>query len=489
MSADEHERLAALYGPLTDDVRELIRLALRTDADPDSVDAARTAIRAANDVLRSRQRDESQLVRHAGGGRPVVWGNAVIGLRNAIAPPLTIHHDDDGTRCWSEFTLNSAYEGPPGLVHGGVCALVLDHVLGEAASAGPDQAAVHRNPHGSVRAWYPIGQASRRRGRRAHRRCQILCIRPSFRWRRNHRRSRRNLHQAGVGAGRRMKFYVSSAFLDTREIVEIAKAADDLGYDGIGIPDHIVNLETLKTPYPYTKDGQRLWQAFTEWPDPWVLAGALAQVTTRLRFVTTVYIPAMRNPYSAAKAIGTAAYLADGRVEFGIGVGWCADEFALMEQPFSDRGKRTDEMLELMQKLWSPGWAEFDGEFYQTPRLEMEPTPPRIPVYVGGLSEIALRRAARYDGWIGDLIKTDRAIAAAARLRELRIENGLSVDDFAILTPLTDAFTVADYQRAEDAGITGILTMPWMFYTGPNATLAEKVGGMKKFRKDLGLDG
>jgi hypothetical protein len=136
MSADEHDRLAALYGPLTDDVRELIRLALRTDADPDSIDAARTAIRTANDVLRDRQRDESQLVRYAVGGRPVVWGNAVIGLRNAIAPPLIIHHDDDGTRCWSEFTLNSAYEGPPGLVHGGVCALVLDHVLGEAASAG-----------------------------------------------------------------------------------------------------------------------------------------------------------------------------------------------------------------------------------------------------------------------------------------------------------------------------------------------------------------
>ena len=136
MSADEHDRLAALWGPLTDDVRELIRLALRTDADPDSIDAARTAIRTANDVLRSRQPDESQVVRYSVEGRPVVWSNAVIGLRNAIAPPLTIHHDDDATHCWSEFTLNSAYEGPPGLVHGGVCALVLDHVLGEAASAG-----------------------------------------------------------------------------------------------------------------------------------------------------------------------------------------------------------------------------------------------------------------------------------------------------------------------------------------------------------------
>ena len=115
-----------------------------------------------------------------------------------------------------------------------------------------------------------------------------------------------------------MKFYVSSAFLDTREIVEVAKVADDLGYDGMAIPDHIVNLETLSTPYPYTKDGSRRWQPFTEWPDPWVLVGSLAQVTSRLRFVTTVYIPAMRNPYSAAKAIGTAAYLADGRVELGL---------------------------------------------------------------------------------------------------------------------------------------------------------------------------
>ena len=292
-----------------------------------------------------------------------------------------------------------------------------------------------------------------------------------------------------MGERSRVKFYISSAFLNTREMVEVARVADDLGYDGIGIPDHIVNLETLNTPYPYTKDGERRWQPFTEWPDPWVLVGALAQVTTRLRFVTTVCIPAMRNPYSAAKAIGTAAYLADGRVELGVGVGWCEDEFALMEQRFAQRGKRTDEMLALMKALWSPGWTEFDGEFYRTPKLEMQPTTPPIPVYVGGLSETALRRAARHDGWIGDLINTDRAIAAAARLHELRAENGLAVDDFTILTPLTDAFTIADYQRAEDAGITGILTMPWMFYAGPNATLAEKIDGMKRFRKDLALDG
>jgi len=209
-----------------------------------------------------------------------------------------------------------------------------------------------------------------------------------------------------------------------------------------------------------------------------------------LRFVTTVYIPAMRNPYAVAKAIGTADYLAEGRVEpeLGVGVGWCADEFALMEQRFDNRGKRTDEMLELLAALWSPSWTEFNGRFYRTPRLGMAPTPPRSAVYVGGLSETALRRAARHDGWIGDLITTELAVRAIARLRSLRTENALIIDDFTVLTPLTDAFTIADYQRAADAGITGILTMPWMFYAGPMAALGEKVDGLRRFRKDLALD-
>jgi Thioesterase superfamily len=136
MSDDEHDRLAGLYGPLTEEVRELIDATIRTEADPAAIDAARAAIQAAIDALRSRQRDETRVVRHAVGDRPVVWTNAVIGLRNPIAPPLVIHHNGDNTQCWSEFTLGGAYEGPPGLVHGGVCALVLDHVLGEAASQG-----------------------------------------------------------------------------------------------------------------------------------------------------------------------------------------------------------------------------------------------------------------------------------------------------------------------------------------------------------------
>ncbi len=284
-----------------------------------------------------------------------------------------------------------------------------------------------------------------------------------------------------------MKFYVSTAFLDTREAVEIARAADDLGYHGMAIPDHVINLETLQTPYPYTKDGARRWEAFTDWPDPWVMIGAIALVTTRLRFVTTVYLPAMRDPYSAAKSIGTAAVLADGRLELGIGVGWCREEFELLGQQFEKRGRRTDEMLELMKALWSPGWNEFSGEFYTAPRLEMEPTPPPIPVYVGGLSDLALRRAARHDGWIGDLITTDKALERVDAVRRLRAEKDLSMDGFEVITPLTDAFTPEHYARAEAGGITGIITMPWMFYSGPDSSTADKIDGMRRFRADLRL--
>ncbi len=135
ISPAEQERLTARYGPLTDAVRDLVETTIRTDVDADTIAQARAAIEAVTQTLRGKTRHDSVGVSYVVDSRPLAWTNAVIGLRNPLAPPLTIHHDDGG-RCWSDFTLGAAYEGPPGLVHGGVCALVLDHVLGEAASEG-----------------------------------------------------------------------------------------------------------------------------------------------------------------------------------------------------------------------------------------------------------------------------------------------------------------------------------------------------------------
>ena len=146
-----------------------------------------------------------------------------------------------------------------------------------------------------------------------------------------------------------LEFAVVSAFLPTEEIAPIAVAADALGYRSLTIADHVVDLETLETPYPYEASGRRRWGPDCPWPDPWVLAAALAARTTNLRFFTSIYVGALRNPYVVSNAVGTAALLSGGRVSLGIGVGWCREEFELLGQDFHTRGRRTDELIELVR--------------------------------------------------------------------------------------------------------------------------------------------
>lgn len=134
LSAEAVERLRGIYEPLTKSVRDLIDATIRTEMDADAVDAARAEIDAATTRLRGRQRDGSFGVRYGRDGDQMPWGNVVIGMRNPVAPPLTVHQHADGG-VFADFHLGAAYEGPPGHVHGGVAALILDHVLGEAASS------------------------------------------------------------------------------------------------------------------------------------------------------------------------------------------------------------------------------------------------------------------------------------------------------------------------------------------------------------------
>ena len=133
LSAEDVERLREIYRPLTESVRELIDATIRTDAAAETVAAAKAQIDAATTALRGKQIDGPFGVRFTEQGDRMPWGNAVIGLRNPVAPPLSVQHHPDGSVS-ADFTLGAAYEGPPGHVHGGVAALILDHMLGEAAS-------------------------------------------------------------------------------------------------------------------------------------------------------------------------------------------------------------------------------------------------------------------------------------------------------------------------------------------------------------------
>jgi acyl-coenzyme A thioesterase PaaI-like protein len=134
LSAEDVERLRSVYGPLTASVRELIDATIRTEADGDAVAAAKAEIDAATARLRAKQLDGPFGVRFGSDGDQMPWGNVVIGLRNPVAPPLAFTPSADGG-VRADFHLGAAYEGPPGHVHGGIAALILDHALGDAASA------------------------------------------------------------------------------------------------------------------------------------------------------------------------------------------------------------------------------------------------------------------------------------------------------------------------------------------------------------------
>jgi acyl-coenzyme A thioesterase PaaI-like protein len=135
ISAEDVERLRAVYEPLAQSVRELIDATIRTQVDAAAVAAAKSEIDSATARLRQKQLDGTFGVRYLATGERMAWGNAVVGIRNPIAPPVVIDRDASG-RAWCDIHLGAAYEGPPGHVHGGVAALILDHLLGEAASDG-----------------------------------------------------------------------------------------------------------------------------------------------------------------------------------------------------------------------------------------------------------------------------------------------------------------------------------------------------------------
>lgn len=128
----DFSQLASVYGPMAESIRRLIDVSIRTQADPATVAAAKSKIDSAAAELSTSLQPGPFGVQQTPDGQSIAWGNAVIGLRNPIAPPLVVNQESDGL-VWSEFVLGAAYEGPPEHAHGGVCALILDHVLGAAA--------------------------------------------------------------------------------------------------------------------------------------------------------------------------------------------------------------------------------------------------------------------------------------------------------------------------------------------------------------------
>lgn len=278
-----------------------------------------------------------------------------------------------------------------------------------------------------------------------------------------------------------MQVFQSLSRTPTRELPELASLVEALGFDGIGLSDHLVRPERVVSRYPYSQDGRMEAGTATPYPDCWVTIAALAQRTRRVRFLSSVYVLPLRDPYHAAKLIGTAAVLSGERAILGVGAGWMAEEFALTGQAFGGRGRRMDEMLEVMAKLWSGERVEHHGTFYDFGPLQMQPAPSRRPpIWVGGESPAAMRRAARLDGWLGVHYDCDGALERLARLRRLRRELGRQDEPFDAALALQTPPDAGTRRRLEDAGMTVLIhPAPWPA-NDPSLALADRRAALER---------
>ncbi|MDO3637056.1 TIGR03619 family F420-dependent LLM class oxidoreductase [Mycolicibacterium arseniciresistens] len=281
-----------------------------------------------------------------------------------------------------------------------------------------------------------------------------------------------------------MQFWSGATFLETTEAIAVAQILDETGFDGMVCSDHMVYPRELSSPYPDSPTGKPMWAPETAWPDSWVLIGAMAAVTTNLRFGNAVYIAPARPLIEVAKVVATAAVVSQGRVSLGVGAGWMREEYALMGQDFATRGKRLDEMIPALRALWRGGWVSWRGEHYDVPELMLEPHPPTpVPILCGGESEAALRRAARLcDGWVGYAYAWADAVRYVDRLTALRREYGRDGEPFEVLLALREQPTPDLYNRARDAGITAVMCAPWL---GPGGAAGAGEHPDDRFRRPI----
>lgn len=274
-----------------------------------------------------------------------------------------------------------------------------------------------------------------------------------------------------------MRFWQSLIFAETEQLVDIARTADELGFTGVVVPDHVALPDQVESSYPYSEYELDPRASFL---DPWPTIAAMAAVTERLRFSPYVYILPMRDPFSVAKSVATTSLLSQGRVALGAGVGWLREEIELLGHPWPQRGARTDEMLEILRSLFRDGRAEWHGEHFDFPLVHVEPTPREpVPIYIGGHSDAAIRRAARHDGWMGLDFERTEIPPLIERIRAAREAAGRAGEPFEIFLSLRGKLDRDAVEELEAMGVTALLLPAWALQRDGAASLAAKQDHME----------
>jgi len=219
----------------------------------------------------------------------------------------------------------------------------------------------------------------------------------------------------------------------------LAQRAESLGFDSAWVSDHIILPRSVDSFYPYAANGVATFRPDEDYYEPLAALNFLAGCTQKIRLGTHVLILPYRNPVLTAKMISTLDVLSEGRFILGAGVGWMEEEFkALGLDTFAQRGAVTDEYIQLFKELWTKDNPEFQGEHYQLSESGFQPKPvqkPHPPIWIGGHTNPAIRRAAKYgDGWmpIGlrppAILEPEELAEKITRLRRLTMEAGRPED-------------------------------------------------------------
>ncbi|RKT81994.1 probable F420-dependent oxidoreductase, Rv2161c family [Saccharopolyspora antimicrobica] len=285
-----------------------------------------------------------------------------------------------------------------------------------------------------------------------------------------------------------MKFTLSVAMSPLDQLAGLARTAEECGFAAIALPDSLFYSEQVSAAYPYTPDGSRMWNAETPWADPLIAAAAMGAVTSKLRFYTSVLKLGPRNPVLLARQLASVAVLTGDRFGLGIGLGWAPEEFEWCGAPYAKRGARVDEAIEVLRLILGGGMVEHHGEFFDFDRLQMSPAPAApVPIYIGGHTEPALRRAARIgDGWASAMMTLEELRTTIDRLAELRAEHGRSEVPFEIQAVCVDRFGASGYREQAEVGVTDAIVVPWLFDGhGFDADLRAKQDSIRKFADEV----
>jgi probable F420-dependent oxidoreductase len=245
-------------------------------------------------------------------------------------------------------------------------------------------------------------------------------------------------------------------FSQPEGLTHLAQAAENCGIESLWTVEHVAVPVGYESRYPYSEDGKMPGPENAPIPDPLVWLSYAAAVTKKIKLATGILILPQRSPIYTAKEFATLDWLSGGRIDFGIGVGWCKEEVLACGYSWEDRGARCDEFLEVMKRLWTEPVASFEGQHFNLSKCRMDPKPiqnPHIPIIVGGHSKRAFRRAAEFgNGWYGFGINPEQTAAVLKDLDAALERAGRSRDDFEIV--ITPNVADADAIRAfQDVGV------------------------------------